>query len=312
MILQDATPADVDAVLAATHPIWGEGLDERSYKEYVATLMSTEWGRAGGFRFLVLRALPGGPILAAMKLYRLAARLAGQSIQVGGVGAVFTMPEARRQGHAAVMLEQAHGMMRKRGDALVLLFSEIGAAYYAGLGYQELPARAVARRVPEGARDPEGIARMRKSEIPDIARLRAAADADQPFALQRDAACWRYLMARHTMPTLWLGRQHRESLVLTRGGRGYLWALFVEDAAGPRARILDEAEVAPGAALPALHQALHAECARRGVSTVEAWDGTGVPMPHAAVPMWRVLDDSFAGAAREAAPAARFHLADVF
>jgi len=311
MILQDATSADLDEVLAATHPLWGDGLDERSYKEYVATLMGSAWGRRG-YRFLAYRAQAGGPIVAAMKLYRLAARLGGRSVSVGGVGAVFTMPQARRQGHAAAMLGQAHELMRRRGDALSLLFSEIGPDYYAELGYRKLPCRAVMLKVPEAPLPVTGVERMRKAEIPRLSELRACEDHKQPVVLERDGDYWQYQMARHSMPTLWLGPQRWESRITMRGGEGYLWVLFREDASGMRARILEHAEVSPGAALPALLGEHFAECARRGISRVEASAGDGESAPAGAIPMWRVLDDSMEAAARAAEPAVRFHLTDVF
>jgi len=327
MILRDATPAEIDTVLGRTHALWSDGLDPPDYREYIHTLMASDWSRAAprNYRFLVMVDGPGGTILSAMKLYRFAARAAGRSVTVGGVGAVFTPPEHRRRGHAAAMLGQAHAIMEERGDAASLLYSEIGADYYAGLGYVALPSRPVKLEVPGDGPAAEGTRRMHRSELGTPARLREAIDNDASFALMRDTAYWKHLLARNAYPTLSLGRERWESrLVLWTGeggAEGYLWSLFGATHEGSAAKLLEHAESRPGAAAGALLDDLFAECRRRGVAVVDAWavppgvtGSTVIPVsPHPSLPMLKPLAGD-EGAAVLAAASRRpaLHLTDLF
>ncbi|HET6373924.1 MAG TPA: GNAT family N-acetyltransferase, partial [Candidatus Polarisedimenticolia bacterium] len=203
MVLRDATPAERDLVLTQTHALWSDGLELASYQEYVTTLLHSDWGGGGkeNYRFLVL-AEPDQGVVGALKLYRFRARVAGRKVFLGGLGAVFTPPALRRRGHAAAMLGQAHDIMRQRGDAGSLLFSEIGTSYYARHGYRPLPLAAYRFDVPRQARAPEGVRRMRKPELEIVMRIRESEDATAEFALLRDRAYWGYLLARASCPTL--------------------------------------------------------------------------------------------------------------
>ncbi len=326
MILRDAAPGEIDDVLEGTHALWSDGLDLPDYREYVRTLMASGWSRAGerNYRFLVAVDGPDDTILSAMKLYRFEARALGRDVTVGGVGAVFTPPQHRRRGHAAWMLKRAHEMMEERGDAASLLYSEIGAGYYARLGYVALPSRHLRLAVPGEGPAPEGTRRMHRSEIEVPARLRGAADAAASFALVRDIVCWKHLLARASYPTLPLGRERWESrLVLWSGSgnEGYLWALFGASHEGSAAKLLEMAESRPGAAAGPLMADLFAECRRRGVASVDAWtlpagvDESSVTQvePHPSLPMLRPLRGD-AGAAVLAAALDRpaLHLNEVF
>jgi hypothetical protein len=54
MLLRDATPAERDDWLEMTHGLWADGLDLSAYRDTIATQMSCDWARGGGYRFLVL------------------------------------------------------------------------------------------------------------------------------------------------------------------------------------------------------------------------------------------------------------------
>lgn len=328
MKLSNGTPAEISAVLERTHALWADGLDSAAYQEYIRTLMASDWAREGegNYRFLVLREDAGGPPCGGMKLYRFDARLDGEPVSCGGVGAVFVFPEVRRRGLATRMLEEAHRIMRARGDALSLLFSEIGAGYYARRGYRELPRRDVAISVPEAGAEPPAVSRMHRSEVGIPMRLREIEDEKAPFALRRSAAGWKFLLARASFPTLALGRERWESRLMLAGRAGYLWALFGEahDAGG--AKLLELGEECPGAAAGSLLDDLFAECRRRGVASIEAWltaDAAARDPRLAgplvtrdaragAIPMWRALDPAVAPRLEAIASSTVFHLTDLF
>ncbi len=325
MILRDGNAAEIDGVLEQTAGIWAEGLDPGAYAEWVRTLLASAWATDGNFRFLVLED-DSGRIVSSMKLYRLAARLEGAPISVGGVGAVFTMPDQRGKGHAATMISQAHRIMSDRGDAFSLLYSDIGATYYARMGYREIDPHPVSVSVPAEGPAPQGVTRMHRSDVETIQRLRQMEDDGSALAILRDVTYWKHLLARWSFPTLHRGADRWDSRVLLAGRSGYLWWVF--SSTGPddhRARLMEFAEEKPGAALPALMDAFFEECRQRGVRECDAWMSPAqaardprladlvTPMPSASsVPMWFSLDEQAAAAMKRGASASLLCLGDAF
>jgi predicted N-acetyltransferase YhbS len=308
-----------------THGLWADGLDRSAYRDAIATQMSGDWSRSGGYRFLVLvDETEPGP-LGCLKLYRFRARLSGEEIAVGGIGAVFTPLERRGRGIASAMLSRAHAIMKERGDAVSLLFSEIGAAYYARAGYRELPAHHVRIEVPAGGEPPVGVTRMGRDAIETVAAIRDAEDRGAGFTLLRDPEYWRFILSRASYPTLFLGPDAWESRVMMSGRNGYLWSQFGGAHDGARARILELGEIEPGHTLPGLLDEFFAECRRRRIGTAEARltpaqlrrdprvGALASPVePPAAVTMWLPLgtdrDESLEVQERSVA----FHLTDLF
>lgn len=332
-MLRDATVREVDQVLEQTHALWSDGLDPSSYRDFIHTLMKSEWAMQGcrNYRFLVLVNESRDQVLAGMKLYRFTARLDGEMIRVGGIGAVFTPAAERRHGWAAELIARAHVMMAERGDLISLLFSEIGPRYYAKLGYQEMPSHARRVKVPGPGGSPRGagparLKRMHRNDLDTVIRLREVEDAGAPFALTRDRAYWKYLLARASYPTLHLGRERWESRLVTAGDRGYLWSLFGASHEGSAAKLLEFAETRPCAALPEMLDDLFDECRRRGVTEVDLWLAparaardprlsglvAGAAESSHAVPMWFALDAEAGADMSRHADAALLHLTDLF
>jgi len=324
MILRDASRAEGETILGQTAGIWSEGLEPPAYADWVRTLLNSSWATAGNFRFLVLEA--EGEVVSSMKLYRLSGRLANIPVTIGGVGAVFTIPEFRGRGHAAAMISLAHRVMAERGDAFSLLYSDIGATYYARIGYEEIDPHPVSIAVPSTGPIPEGCARMHRSDIETLQGLRQQEDADAVLAILRGVDYWKYLLARWSYPTLHLGADRWESRVMLNGRAGYLWALFSGGGSDERrARVMEFGEERPGVALPALLDDLFEECRRRGVTQLDAWmsppqaaraaqlSDLVTAMPSASsVPMWYPLDEQAAAGMKRSASAALLCLGDAF
>jgi len=307
MILSDANPSELALVLAHTHALWGDGLAISEYEEFITTLMASEWAREGRYRFLVAKEATTGPIVAALKLYRFRARLQSEVIEVGGVGAIFTLPDHRRRGVAAAMLARVHELMAARGDVASILFSEIGSSYYAGLGYRELPGREEIFTVPSASpapRDDEGdivVSRFHRDDLDLVETIRSAARAGASFDLTRDPSFWKYLLARASFPTLHLGRETWESrLMIARGpeAAAYLWARF-------KARVVEIIDFEPTVPSQLLLDDLFEECRRRGVSEVRG-------CPSGAIPMWLPLDTTKTPQLEVAMPDWRFQGVEIF
>jgi len=326
MILRDATPAEMATVLGHTAPVWSEGLPLPEYSEWLRSLQESAWGKAGNMRFLVLADERTGEVVAGMKLYRLSARLERSPVNVGGVGAVFTFKQHRGHGHAGAMISAAHKIMVERGDAFSLLYSDIGATYYARLGYQEIDPRPVSLGVPDNGEAPQGVKRMHRADLDTLVRLRQMESERTPFAILRDDDYFRFLLARWSFPTSHHGPDGWESRIMLAGSQGYLWSLFTRTGPEPaRARLMEFAEAAPGAALPALLDDLFAECRRRDVRQLDAWmpgaraardprlaDLLTPALSATAVPMWFPLDEESAAAMKRCASGILLDLGDAF
>ena len=326
MILRDATPTEMVAVLGHTAPLWAEGLPLPSYSDWVQTLKDSAWGKADNMRFLVLVDEESGDVVSGMKLYRLSARLERSPVSVGGIGAVFTFTQHRAHGHAGTMISAAHRLMVERGDAFSLLYSDIGATYYARLGYQEIDPRPVTLSVPDKGTSPSGVKRMHRTDLDTLLRLRQMEDEKTPFAILRNADYFRFLLARWSFPTLHHSPERWESRVMLAGSEGYLWALFTRTGSeSGKARLMEFAESTAGAALPALLDDLFEECRRRDIKQLDAWMPPGrvardprltdlitPALSASAVPMWFPLDEESAAAMRRCTSGILLDLGDAF
>ncbi len=175
MKLVAAEGALLEAVLGASYPQWNEGLSRRAYARWWDAQLQTAWGRANLHRYALLDA---DRVAASAKRYDFDAVLEGRRVRVMGIGAVFTQLDARSRGHARTLVDR----MMEAGTAerfdYALLFSEIGADYYARLGFEPLPIREVTLRVAFKHGAPATLVRAGESRdlaaIAEIGRVRAA------------------------------------------------------------------------------------------------------------------------------------------
>lgn len=145
-----ATGALLEELFDQTYPLWGDGLSRKGYAQWNIAQEQTAWGR-GHLQRLAL--VDGSRVLATAKRYDLLLTLDGRQVPTVGVGAVFTPPAQRAQGHARAMIEALLDRARADGAELALLFSEIGPAYYERLGFSVVPVETadIAVHVKPGA-----------------------------------------------------------------------------------------------------------------------------------------------------------------
>ena len=175
----------LDEILAATFDIWHEGLSRTAYPRYYAGQLATPWGRANLRRWALV---DGDDVVASAKTYALDAMLDGRAIRVFGVGAVFTQPRHRGRGHARTLVERLLDRATADGFDLSLLFSEIGADYYARLGFTPMPTFDLALRVREDTRRgaPATLVRVGDDrDLDDIASMGETRAAPFRFHLRR-------------------------------------------------------------------------------------------------------------------------------
>src|SRR5471032_2989135 len=139
----------LEQILDSTHTIWDEGLSRAAYGRYNTAQLGTVFGRDKLRRFALVG--PGGEtdVLASAKRYTFDATLGGDVVSVAGLGAIFTQPAHRGHGHARELIDRLLEQAVADGADLALLFSEIGADYYARLGFEPLVTTDLALRIAE-------------------------------------------------------------------------------------------------------------------------------------------------------------------
>lgn len=140
--VRSATVAEEDARSSLWRHLWGKHLSPAELCAREASLRASAWSASAERRVLLLL-LPrdGSPpaVLSSCEVYVVPALLGGTPSTVLLVATLFTEPEMRGRGYAAALLEAvaAEAAARPR-CAGVLLFSDIGTAYYENLGFRRL------------------------------------------------------------------------------------------------------------------------------------------------------------------------------
>jgi GNAT superfamily N-acetyltransferase len=195
--LEFATEEQIAAVHRESHALWGAGLERSAYDGMWAELRATAWGA----RHLSHRVFLGedGAILSSAKVYRPVLRVGDVAARCSAVGALFTPRRRRGRGHGRALLAALVDEARRRGDPVVLLFSDIGTPYYAELGFRALPAEEASGSLRDASRRrPAGIELrpMTRDDLDEVVRCDRAASAARPVAIVRDRDHWDFLMTR--------------------------------------------------------------------------------------------------------------------
>ncbi|MGH9143904.1 MAG: GNAT family N-acetyltransferase [Vicinamibacterales bacterium] len=186
----------LDRVLDDTYELWHDGLSRIAFGRFYAAQTATPWGRNHLRRFALM---DGDQVLACAKLYRLAAVLDGRSMQVAGIGALFTPPPARGHGAARELLDRLLERAAAEGADLALLFSEIGPDYYLRLGFEVITTPDLQLRVTESARYGAPMTMVRGGDdrdLKDMVALGATRAEPFRFHLTRDRDLVQFAIAR--------------------------------------------------------------------------------------------------------------------
>mgnify|MGYP006284756481 CR=1 FL=1 len=134
-----------------------------------------------------------GRLRSTCKLYDLDARLGEGYAQIGGLGAVATPPEDRRQGYVRELCRHALDAFADRGARLVALWP-FETAFYAALGWATANYRVRYECPPAVLPSHDSEGRMRSLGTDDWELLRDAErahGADRILSLRRSPAWWR-------------------------------------------------------------------------------------------------------------------------
>lgn len=185
----------LEQVFDLTYPVWHEGLTRLAYAKWNLAQMRTPWGRDHLQRVALVNS--AGDLLATAKRYRFDVQLDGRTGWMCGLGAVFTPPERRGQGHAHALIERLLAEATRDGALLAALFSEIGTSFYERGGFRTVPMDEVTVSVRRKDGSPAMLVRAGdERDLPALARLHETRAAGVRFSLKRDAALLRFVLAK--------------------------------------------------------------------------------------------------------------------
>lgn len=216
--LAAASGGVLDQILRDTYPVWGEGLSFEAFVRYDAGLRRTGWGQTHRERVVLL---DGARPLASAKRFDLGARIDGRIRRVLGIGAVFTPRELRGRGAASALVAHLVDAANTEGYEFVLLFSEIGPAFYERLEFVPVPLEqaTLAVDIRDGGSPAMLVRAGDDRDLAHVADLGSARAAGARFALDRSEEYIRYAIARRRLlaglgPS---GLRHTEFLVAEEG-----------------------------------------------------------------------------------------------
>jgi GNAT superfamily N-acetyltransferase len=255
-----------------TWPIWGDQLPAENYERYNRAQIVTPWGNSHLDRVALV---DGDRLLASAKRYRLTLRLKGEDTPCIGIGAVFTPPALRGQGHAAALIERIVDDAGAGGARLALLFSEIDPAFYARLGFEPIPISEATLTLRTQGREGAPAVLMRGGDDRDMDNIAAmhAVRADRyGFTLTRSADYIRYAISKRRMLAAFgsPGLRTVEYFVTEEGGNAVAYIVITH---GPEGHVLEEwGDRDPTAArVGAMLQVIAARTPAEEVVNVRAW-----------------------------------------
>ena len=185
----------LEQILDFTFPVWHEGLTRTAYSQWNNAQLRTPWGRQHLHRVALVE--EDGTLLASAKRYRYDIRLDGREGWMCGIGAVITPPHLRGRGYARALVERLIEQERHAGALFAALFSEIGADFYARLGFRHVPFDEVTVNVRRKHGAPAMLVRAgEERDLTALAALHDVRSSGARFALRRDASLIGYALAR--------------------------------------------------------------------------------------------------------------------
>jgi GNAT superfamily N-acetyltransferase len=273
----------LDEILDATYPVWHEGLTRDAYARWNAAQLRTTWGADHLRRFALLD--DHGRWVASAKRYLWPIRLDAVDCVMCGVGAVFTRPENRGHGYAALTIERLIEQSRREGAAIAGLFSEIGDRFYERLGFRTVPLDEVDVQIERRHGAPAMLVRSgEQRDLPALASMHATRSADVRFVLRRDPSLIEYAL---TKKRLLAGLGHgagsgterqTEFFVAEEGASAVAYVVLTVSPAGWTLEEAGDRDPA-GARLGAILQVLLAREPSRTAPLIRAWWPPAMAVP---------------------------------
>jgi GNAT superfamily N-acetyltransferase len=191
----DIHPASPDELVAAhrnVFDIWSKGLPLDEHVRY--RLNSPSHRRATWFVGTI-----NGHVATSLGCYPVGFHLRGKNLSGIAIGSVYTLAEYRGRGFAPRLLVGVEDYARRRQAALSVMYSDIGADYYAQLGYQLCPSLegwCEPRKLPYPAGESRLVPISPAEHLPAIMMLYAEYHDAMPLSVAREAEYWQAILQK--------------------------------------------------------------------------------------------------------------------
>ena len=274
----------LEEILDASYPVWHEGLTRDGYARWNAAQLRTTWGADHLRRFALVD--DRGRWVASAKRYLWPIRLDGVDTVMCGVGAVFTRPEERGHGYAAMIIERLIELSRREGAAVAGLFSEIGERFYERLGFTTVPLDEVDVQIERRNGAPAMLVRSgEQRDLPALASMYATRAADVRFVLRRDPSVIEYALTKKRLlsglgqgSTGSRAQRQTEFFVAEEGATAAAYVVLTVSPAGWTLEEAGDRDPA-GARLGAILQVLLAREPSKAAPLIRAWWPPAMPVP---------------------------------
>ena len=262
----------LEVILDETFPLWGDGLSRPDYERYNRAQTLTPWGSSHLER---VAWMDGDEVLASAKRYKLELGFGGSGVPCLGIGAVFTSPRHRNRGHAAALIEALIEDAAREGMQYALLFSEIGADYYARLGFEPIAITESTLGLKPQKREGAPAVLVRggdERDIADIAAMHLKRAETYAFALNRSADYARHAIAKRRMLAAFSppGVRQVEFFVAEEGASAVAYVVISRGPEGPVIEEWGDRDPA-GARFGAMLQVLAARTPAETVAPLRTW-----------------------------------------
>jgi predicted N-acetyltransferase YhbS len=160
-------------------------------------------------------AVDGGRIVSTLQVFRKRLRLLGATVEIAGVGNVFTAADHRDRGLASELITRASAAMEEHEFDLSLLFAT-RILFYGRFGWQSHPREltfieAAAGESGRQERPPSFVREFRAADLPAVMGIYDGYNAGRDGATVRDTAYWQGQLR-------YAGNPHEDFVVATDKG----------------------------------------------------------------------------------------------
>jgi predicted acetyltransferase len=142
-----------------------------------------------------------GKVVASLGCHPLKYHFDGQEVDGFSIGSVHTLPEYRRRGFGAEVMDWAERDQKKKGARLCSLYSDIDPHYYGKQGYLRCPSWTVwAEAGAARARTDDLSWRLQRfsapEALPELQQLYRAYYGSYPLAVARSLDYWKFTLIK--------------------------------------------------------------------------------------------------------------------
>ena len=145
----------------------------------------------------------GKKVVTSLACYPLEFCWQGDIIPGIGIGAVYTIPDQRRHGHAASLVREVLTRAKSESAKVAMLFSDIAPAYYEAFGFVRWPSLTFHYRISKDSPTVSGESHLTLHPVDPLEQLKVLAElyqgghADMEVWLSRNSEYWTFAIGRY-------------------------------------------------------------------------------------------------------------------